>query len=187
MRIKGELPQLAVAMSDMRLQEILNLVQSIPFPESAPAPPEEEMDWDVSAHKSVGNSNRFNIYWVNSSALGRCSSNFKSVIFNLIIQNNNTGNHCEKLLSGECKKNPSLMRSQYWFGLWFGVVRQQGITWASVDTVLCNHMTSLGHNELTHWSLAGLNSQKYADMSFKMTFLMENIWFSNVKIMKILQ
>ncbi len=50
MRISGELPSVAVAMSDARLQEILQLVQSIPFPESAPAPPEEEIDYSVSIH-----------------------------------------------------------------------------------------------------------------------------------------
>ena len=33
-----------VSISDQRLQEILNLVQSIPFPEGAPPPPEDEYD-----------------------------------------------------------------------------------------------------------------------------------------------
>ena len=30
---------------------------------------------------------------------------------------------------------------------WY-LVRQQAITWANVDTYLCRHMVSLGHNEL---------------------------------------
>ena len=33
-----------MSISDQRLQEILNLVQSIPFPEGAPPPPEDEYD-----------------------------------------------------------------------------------------------------------------------------------------------
>ena len=32
-----------------------------------------------------------------------------------------------------------------------GAIRQQAITWANVDPVLCHHIESLGHNELTHW------------------------------------
>ena len=43
-KIGGELPRLYVSISDQRLQEILNLVQSIPFPEGAPPPPEDEYD-----------------------------------------------------------------------------------------------------------------------------------------------
>ena len=31
---------------------------------------------------------------------------------------------------------------------WFGAIRQQAITWAHVDPVLCRHMVSLGLNEL---------------------------------------
>ena len=38
--------------------------------------------------------------------------------------------------------------NQHWFRLWLGAVRQQAITWASVDLDLCRHMASLGHNEL---------------------------------------
>ena len=48
MKVSGELPQLTVTISDARLQELLSLVQSIPFPEPAPAPAEEAIDPDVS-------------------------------------------------------------------------------------------------------------------------------------------
>ena len=41
-KIGGELPKLYVSISDHRLQEILNLVQSIPFPEGAPPEPSKE-------------------------------------------------------------------------------------------------------------------------------------------------
>ena len=33
------------------------------------------------------------------------------------------------------------------------LVRQQAITWASVDLDLCRHMASLGHNELSQAAL----------------------------------
>ena len=33
----------------------------------------------------------------------------------------------------------------------FDAIRQQAITWASVHQDLCQHMVSLGHNELTAW------------------------------------
>ena len=36
--------------------------------------------------------------------------------------------------------------SKYWFRKWLGAIRQQAITWANVDLVLCRHM--VGHNEL---------------------------------------
>ena len=32
--------------------------------------------------------------------------------------------------------------------IWLGAIRQQPITWASVDASLCRHIKSLGHNEL---------------------------------------
>ena len=41
----------------------------------------------------------------------------------------------------------SLMRSQQWFRWWLGAIRQQAMTWANVDHVLCHHKASLGHNE----------------------------------------
>ena len=45
------------------------------------------------------------------------------------------------------------MLSQHWFRLWLGALRQQAITWVNVDQVLCRHMASPGHNELTHLPL----------------------------------
>ena len=42
-----------------------------------------------------------------------------------------------------------LMVSQHWFRRWFGSVRQQAITRVSVDTDVCRHIASLGHNELS--------------------------------------
>ena len=53
-----------------------------------------------------------------------------------------------KLSSDECHWT-LLTLSQHWFRWWLGAVRKQAITWASVDTDLCRHMTSVGHNELT--------------------------------------
>ena len=49
-----------------------------------------------------------------------------------------------------------LVISQHWFRWWLGSIRQQANTWANVDQDLCNHMVSLGHNELRH-----CNSLKY--------------------------
>ena len=57
-----------------------------------------------------------------------------------------------KLPSTECHWT-LLKISRHWFGEWLGAVRQQAITWASVDLDLCCHMTSLGHNEINHWSV----------------------------------
>ena len=48
-----------------------------------------------------------------------------------------------KLRACECHKAP-VMTSQHWF--W-----QRAISWANVDQLLCHHMESLGHDELTHW------------------------------------
>ena len=31
-------------------------------------------------------------------------------------------------------------------------IRQQAIIWTNVEQVLCRHVASLGHNELTHWA-----------------------------------
>ena len=69
----------------------------------------------------------------------------------------------------------SLMVSHYisyLFGQWLGAVRQQGITWSSVDQDLWYDMVSLGHNELIHWGwyeMAGV-----LQMTFKKKFLNKN-------------
>ena len=49
---------------------------------------------------------------------------------------------------GDCLAAALLMISQHWCRWWLGAVRQQAITWANVDPVLCRHMASIGHNEL---------------------------------------
>ena len=50
MKVSGVLPNISISLSDVRVQEVLSLVQSIPFPESAPVEEEEEeflkvIDW----------------------------------------------------------------------------------------------------------------------------------------------
>lgn len=42
MKVLGTLPNISISLSDLRLKEILDLVQSIPLPESAPAAEEED-------------------------------------------------------------------------------------------------------------------------------------------------
>ena len=54
--------------------------------------------------------------------------------------------------SDECHRT-LLMISQHWFRYWLGAIRQQAITWTSVDQDLQRHMASLGPNELTHWAI----------------------------------
>ena len=44
MRIIGELPSLSLAVSDSRLCDILSLVFSIPLPQGAPPPVEDDED-----------------------------------------------------------------------------------------------------------------------------------------------
>ena len=51
------------------------------------------------------------------------------------------------------------MISQHWFRWWLGAIRQQAITWASVDLDPCRHMTSLGHNEL-NFSVLRINHSR---------------------------
>ena len=41
-----------------------------------------------------------------------------------------------------------LMLSQYRFRQWIVAVSLEAITWGNVDPDLCNHMASLGHNEI---------------------------------------
>ena len=54
--------------------------------------------------------------------------------------------------SDECHMT-LLLISQHWFRQWLGAVRQQAITWTSVDQDLQRHMASLGPNELSQWEL----------------------------------
>ena len=57
-----------------------------------------------------------------------------------------------KLFSGDWRRS-LLMISQHWFRQWLGAVRQQAITWTSVDQDLQRHMASFGPSELTWWAL----------------------------------
>ena len=81
---------------------------------------------------------------VNSLASGRSEGDSKKVIYNLVLL---TGTFRYFHDNDECHRT-LLMISQHWFREWLGAVRQQAITWASVDSVLCHFMASLGHNEL---------------------------------------
>ena len=79
----------------------------------------------------------------------------RKVIFKLIILNSSLDTCFEntlKILSGECHRT-SLMRNQLWFRLWLGVIKQQAVTWNTVDSDLCRSMTSPGHNELNFQKL----------------------------------
>lgn len=42
MKVSGLLPNISISLSDVTVQEVLALVQSIPFPESAPVEEEED-------------------------------------------------------------------------------------------------------------------------------------------------
>ena len=59
--------------------------------------------------------------------------------------------------------NNPFMINQHWIRLWLGAVRQQAIAIASVDTDLCHHMVSPGHNELS-WEIY-IWVPHYADIS----------------------
>ena len=52
-----------------------------------------------------------------------------------------------KFLLSKCRRT-SLIRSQHWFMLWLGAVRQQATIWANIGPDLCRHVASLGHNVL---------------------------------------
>ena len=79
-----------------------------------------------------------------------------------------------KLPSDECNWI-LLMISQHWFRSWLGVVRQQAITWANVDSDLCRHMASLGPSELIFlvWSLvyrsSNMMSQAFQPMAVQLS------------------
>ena len=93
---------------------------------------------------------------VNSFAPEWCGSNFTCVFLKLILWIDILSYSCEILVkfSGECHRTP-VMINQHRFRYWLGAVRQQAITWTTVDPDLCHHKASLGHNELTshNWSL----------------------------------
>ena len=78
---------------------------------------------------------------LNSLPPGRYGSNFKIMLFKLIILALALS---VKLLENECHRI-LLMRSHHWFKSWLGAIRQQAIIWTNVDPELCCHMASLGH------------------------------------------
>ena len=64
----------------------------------------------------------------------------------------------------------SLMFSYDWFRWWLGAVRQQAITWTSVNQGLCRHMASQDLNELNLWITSKYNntaSNKFSILLFK--------------------
>jgi len=48
MKILGELPKLDLSISDEKLQQIIQLLQGVPFPEGAPEAPEDPLELSVS-------------------------------------------------------------------------------------------------------------------------------------------
>ena len=96
------------------------------------------------------------VHWLqwryfNSWAPGRCSDNFKDVIFKFILQIDIMIMciFCE--IAVECMPQgfrlmTSIMISQHWFREWLGAVRQQAITWTNVGKYPCRHMSSQCHN-----------------------------------------
>ena len=81
--------------------------------------------------------------WVNSLAPERCGYNFKLLIFTHI---KDILSIYWKLTPDECHKTDVTQR---WFRQWLGAVKQQAITWTSVDQDLSHHIASQGHNELS--------------------------------------
>ena len=91
--------------------------------------------------------------FINALVSGLCGSNFKSTVFNLILQNR--GFDTLKLFSSECHIT-SLMTSQNWFRQCICAVRQYPITRTNVDHDRSCHMVSLDPSE----SMASINNIK---------------------------
>ena len=89
------------------------------------------------------------VWLINSLAPGGFDYSLKLVNFKLISTMNIWGIFCEMAIRWMSQNftdhKSTLVQVMAWF---FGAVRQQAITWASVDLDPCRHMTSLGHNEL---------------------------------------
>ena len=86
--------------------------------------------------------------WLNSLAPGRCNSNFKNIIFKLIMQNSNLGTRCKiairwmpQNLTNEKATLVQLMAPccQAWTIMWANV---------DPDLWLCPLIVSVGHSEL---------------------------------------
>ena len=95
------------------------------------------------------------LWFVNSLAPGKSGFNFKSVIFHLVLLIGifrSYDDNALRWMSRDLSEDKStLVQVRAWCG------HQQAITWANVDPDLCRHMASLGHNELTHRPLGGVN------------------------------
>ena len=96
-------------------------------------------------------------FWFKKICLKMSSGKWRPFSLGLNVLNQWFSNSIQGLISGlpvklhidECHKI-SLLISQTWFKKWPGVIKQQAITWANVDWVLCHHVASPGHNELTY-------------------------------------
>ena len=75
--------------------------------------------------------------FVNSLAPGKFEWNFRHVIFKQILVIDDWGISCEIALTWKPQDLTDDKST---------LVRQQAITWANVDPVLCRHMVSLGLN-----------------------------------------
>ena len=86
--------------------------------------------------------------WVLTNWLGLeiCDCHLELIIFVFASRIGILSISCEIALNWK-PQNP-LMISQYWLLQWFGVGRQQIITWTKVGSDLCGHRTSLDYNEL---------------------------------------
>ena len=69
-------------------------------------------------------------------------------MFNLVLLIDIFKSSYDNVLRDECH-GILLMISQHWLRKWLGAIRQQAITWTSVDHGLQRHMASLGPNELS--------------------------------------
>ena len=93
---------------------------------------------------------------LNSLAPGRSECDSKNVVFNLVLL---IGMHISSLNNALWWMPQDLTDDKSTLvQVMLGSVRQQAITWASVDPDFCCHIASLGHNELmslvnTIWSI----------------------------------
>ena len=85
---------------------------------------------------------------INSLAPGRFQSNFKLVIFKLILVNGGCGISYEIALRWIPLDLTDVKSTLFQLMAW--CVRQQANTWTNVDPDPCRHMAPLGLNELIH-------------------------------------
>ena len=102
--------------------------------------------WHSPGNKHCTN---YKVTLFNSLAPECCGSNITNVIFQIYLKNSYP--HAAppvKLVLGDCHRSPLMQASQHRLKLCLGVIRQQAITWANVDTDLWGHMASLSSNQL---------------------------------------